>query len=201
MKYQMTNLEKFIKNLFTNNNIFVPSDISMEKFADSFDIWIHYREQGSEMHCINGLYSIILDSRLTRQEQFQDFAHEFGHVIKHEGNQHLLAKEFIDLQEFQANNFMYHFCVPTFMLLNCALTNYLSIYDGIQFISKTFNVTENFAQKRVIHFQNQCIQAKSDDEHRTFMKSLYPKAPPYSAATNALLNKLYAQLEKKGLVQ
>ncbi|GIN59997.1 hypothetical protein J8TS2_43160 [Lederbergia ruris] len=59
---------------------------------------------------------------------------------------------FLAYQEWKANNFALHFCVPTFILIKYEIAN---IPEGIPFITKTFNVTQKFAQKRLIHFRNQ----------------------------------------------
>jgi hypothetical protein len=52
---------------------------------------------------------------------------------------------FIDLQEWQAINFAYHFCVPTFMFD----FNY-TVYDIVQL----FNVDYAFACKRLEKYRN-----------------------------------------------
>ncbi|MGG3803120.1 ImmA/IrrE family metallo-endopeptidase [Metabacillus fastidiosus] len=199
MNYQLTQLEGNIKNLYINLGIELPYEIDIYHIANELDIWIYFHPYESEIFKRNGLYSMFLDERLSTQEQWQDFGHELGHIIRHIGNQHKLALPFRSLQENQANNFMYHFCVPTFMLLNYEINNFININDGIKFISKTFHVTEEFAQKRLIQFKNQIYQAKSDEEHRRYMESLYPKINPenYSDETKSLLNKLYIQLDKK----
>ncbi|MCM3598658.1 ImmA/IrrE family metallo-endopeptidase [Metabacillus idriensis] len=199
MRYQMTYLEEDIKNLFLRLSIITPEDIEMYFIADEFDIWVHYRDQFSEMQCVNGLYSIILNENLSSAEMWQDFGHELGHVIKHVGKQHALSRSFRDLQESQANNFMYHFCVPTFMLLNYKINDFLNVQAGIPFIAETFNVTLEFAEKRLIMFKNQILQAKMDEEHRRYMEALYPKVNPenYSDETKGILSKLKSQVAAK----
>ncbi|MGE6260913.1 ImmA/IrrE family metallo-endopeptidase [Heyndrickxia sporothermodurans] len=198
MKYQMTYLEEEIKDLYYSLNIKSPSDIDMYHIANEFDVWIHYHKNESiVLKKPNGLYSIFLDERLSYQEQWEDFGHEFGHVLKHVGYQFKMEKMFRQLQENQANNFMYHFCVPTFMLLNYNIANFYNINDGIAFVTSTFNVTEQFARKRLIQFRNQLQQAKADEDHRRYMESLYPKAQPYSKETKKILHKLNILLEKK----
>ncbi|MFE8697931.1 ImmA/IrrE family metallo-endopeptidase [Cytobacillus sp. FJAT-53684] len=187
MKYQMTTLENKIQELYSYLSISSPEDIEIYCIAEKLDIWIHYWSRGSKMQCTDGLYSIVLDERKIFKEQRQDFFHELGHVIRHVGNQNKMYEHFKNLQEYQANNFMYHFCVPTFMLLNYNLTNYMNVNDGVDFVSDTFNVTKGFAKKRLVHFRNQWSQAKSDEEHRRYMESRYPKAAPYSDETNNIL--------------
>lgn len=197
MLYQMTILEQNIQDLYSFLLIDSPNDIDMYYIAESFDIWVHYWERESKMQCVNGLYSIVLDERKIYKEQWQDFCHELGHVVRHVGNQNKMYKHFKKLQEQQANNFMYHFCVPTFMLLNYNLNNYMNVNDGVDFVSDTFNVTSDFAKKRLNHFRNQWSQAKSDAEYRKYMESRYPKAPPYSNETNTILARALELKSKK----
>lgn len=188
LEYQFTLIEEHIKDFYENLSIHTPYEIDMYHIASELDIWIHYLNDESHAYKNkNGLYSIFLDQRLSLQEQWQDFGHELGHVIKHVGNQYKLRRMFRELQESQANNFMYHFCVPTFMLLKYNLTNYMNVNDGIEFVSDTFNVTKDFAKKRLAHYRNQWAQAKSDAAHRKYMESRYRKAPPYSDETNKIL--------------
>jgi hypothetical protein len=198
MKYTYTPLEDYIKNLYKRLLISDPTEINMHEIAEKLNIQLHFFNESSTAICRKGVYRIFIDDRISPLEQWQDFGHELCHVMRHEGSQNGMVKPFLYLQENQAENFMYHFCVPTFMLLNYEVANYMNIKEGINLISKKFNATESFAEKRLIRFRNQILQAKSDAEHRAFMESLYPKAPPYSDETNAILNKLYLQLEKKG---
>ncbi|MRX54792.1 ImmA/IrrE family metallo-endopeptidase [Bacillus idriensis] len=199
MKYQKTILEEDVQKLYIKLSINAPEEINMYSIAEAFDIWIHYRDQNSEMQCINGLYSIILNENLSFAGMWQDFGHELGHVVKHVGKQHALGRSFRDLQESQANNFMYHFCVPTFMLMNYEINDFLNVQAGIPFIAETFNVTQEFAERRLVMFRNQILQAKMDEEHRRYMESMYPKVNPenYSDETKEILSKLNCQVAAK----
>lgn len=196
----MTTLETNIEKLYKFLEIQTPSEIDMYKIAEKLDVWVHHWEHKSIMNCRNGMYSIILDNRINYKGQWQDFCHELAHVIRHSGNQNKMYKLFKDLQESQANNFMYHFSVPTFMLLKLNINDYININNGVSYVAKTFNVTEEFANKRLIHFRNQMLQAKSDEEYRKYMEARYPKAPPYSPETNNIVKKaleLKANNERK----
>lgn len=195
MKYNFTHLEDWIKKFYNGLGIFHPHQLDFQDIADRIGIEVHLENISSR--CIGE--DIIIDKRLSPQEQWQDFSHEFGHALRHEGNQLFMSQSFLELQENQANTFMYHFCVPTFMLLNNEITNYFNINNGISYVAEKFKVTEPFAKERLIQFRNKIAQAKSDEQHRKYMESLYPKAPPYSAETNAILKKLYMQLERKGV--
>ncbi|KYD03488.1 hypothetical protein B4102_3406 [Heyndrickxia sporothermodurans] len=199
--YSFTMLEDYVKRVYSYLSIDDPIDIDMELISYKLGIRLKYWDEGSEASYFRGNFYIYLNERLPIQEQWQEFGHELCHVLTHEGHQSFMPNEFLKYQEIKAENFALHFCVPTFMLLNYEIANYYNIKDGIPFVAKTFNVTEEFAKKRLIHFRNQLNQAKSDEEHRRYMESLYPKAPPYSKETNAILNKLSILIEKKGVKQ
>ncbi|MBN6887776.1 Zn-dependent peptidase ImmA (M78 family) [Cytobacillus horneckiae] len=196
MKFQMTSLENNIGKLYNFLEIQTPEEIEMYKIAEKLDIWIHYWNKESKMNYRKGMYSIILDNRKNSVRQWQDFCHELAHVIRHYGNQNKMHELFIDLQESQATNFMYHFCVPTFMLLKLNINDYININNGVDFVVKTFNVTEDFANKRLIHFRNQMLQAKSDEEHRRYMEARYPKMV-YSEETKDVLKELDLLIKKR----
>ncbi|NRG47483.1 ImmA/IrrE family metallo-endopeptidase [Bacillus sp. CRN 9] len=197
MVYTLTNLEENIKALYLDLEITKPSEIDMWEFAWKFDIWIEFEEGKSELvEPQKDLFTICLDSRIPSQKQWQDFAHEFGHVIRHVGKQHELREYFRDLQEFQANNFMYHFCVPTFMLTEYNISNSLDIENGAKFVAETFNVTEEFAKKRLVLFRDKLLQTKSDEEHRRYMEARYPKMV-YSDETKDVLRELDLLIKKR----
>ncbi|MGV7012046.1 ImmA/IrrE family metallo-endopeptidase [Bacillus velezensis] len=147
MSIQLSYLEEEVKKIYCKLNIETPEDIDLERIAAAFRIWLHYEQRESCMFQINGDYSVVLDARASPQEQWQDFVHELGHVIKHCGNQFNMNRMFRQLQEYQANSFMYHFCVPTFMLEKISLPRMKS--EVIKLIGDTFNVTYQFAAKRL----------------------------------------------------
>ncbi|MFS0654443.1 ImmA/IrrE family metallo-endopeptidase [Bacillus sp. 179-C3.3 HS] len=151
----LTHLEEDIKKIYTQLQLSGPAFVDMEKIASEFNVWIHYEEMGSMMVKHQGLFSIILNRSLSTEEQWQDFAHELCHVLKHTGNHFHMHKLFRELQEFQAKQFMYHFCVPTFMLLQMTLPNLRQ--HAIQHIAQTFHVTFDFAEKRLAMFEQRKI--------------------------------------------
>ncbi|MED5101116.1 MULTISPECIES: ImmA/IrrE family metallo-endopeptidase [Niallia] len=193
MKYQTTLLEDWIHDFLNNLGIYQPHQLNLEVITQR--LGLHVVEKSMKSRVLEGV--VFIDSRLSEQEKWQEFAHELMHFLRHAGNQLLLPKAFVDLQEKQAENFALHLCVPTFMLLNYKVANYTNLEDGIRFISDTFNVTEKYAQTRLQHFRNRLFQTKADEEHRRFMNALYPKAQPYSEETNAIL----AELQQKILIR
>ncbi|WP_368657667.1 ImmA/IrrE family metallo-endopeptidase [Metabacillus halosaccharovorans] len=192
MNYQMTRLEQKIKEIYYELGIYLPHEIDPYHIANEYNVWIYFHDNVSEVYKrregTEDLYSMYLDERLSLQEQWQDFCHEFGHVVEHVGNQDKLRKPFKKLQERQANNFMYHFAVPTFMLLNYELANYHG--DGITFIIEKFNVTREFAFKRLEMFRRQLNQVQMDKQFMeiinnkkviNYCKNIEPKEVPVHA--------------------
>lgn len=194
-----SNLEDFVEKIYQELGILTPKEIDMYAISRGLNIKLRFWDETSEATESNGSYWIFINETLTPQDQWQDFAHELCHVLQHEGYQQKMSMSFVLYQEVKADNFMYQFCVPTFMLEDYKIANYYNVEDGIPIIARDFNVTEEFARKRLIQFRNKIQQAKLDEEHRRFMERLYPKAPPYSKETMKVMEELSAILYKKGL--
>ena len=138
--------------------------MDMIEIAANLNVWLHFTDMGSRSLARNNMYSIIIDRRLSPQEQWLDFGHELCHVLLHAGNQLNLPPLFVDMQEYKANNFMLHFCVPTFMLRNLKIPQ----LSPVSFISDAFNVPYWVASERLSHYKRQLMQAKRDNHFRLF---------------------------------
>ncbi|MCX2854237.1 MULTISPECIES: ImmA/IrrE family metallo-endopeptidase [Bacillus] len=145
--YRLSPLEQKIKNIYEKINITKPGTFDLDIVAERLKVIVQYWEKDSKGVEILGMGAIILNSQLSKEEQWQDFSHELGHILNHVGiqtNVHYLFKE---LQENQANAFMYHFAVPTFMLRNLALP--ATKREAITHLSNLFHVTYSFAETRL----------------------------------------------------
>lgn len=78
-----------------------------------------------------------------------------------------MHKLFRELQEFQAKQFMYHFCVPTFMLLQMTLPNLRQ--QAILHIAQTFHVTRDFAEKRLALFEQRRAGIQFQKEFTSYL--------------------------------
>lgn len=153
MKYQTTLLEDSIKEFYQKLNIYTPKQLSMREIARKLNIKLTFINISSRTY--KG--EIIIDSRLSPEEQWADFAHELCHVLLQYGNQIItLNSLFLEYQEWKANNFALHFCVPTFMLLEYKIN---SINEGVPLIKDKFGVRKEIAEKKLDHFRNQLIQS------------------------------------------
>lgn len=147
MKYQMTILEKNVKNIYKKIGVREPG-ICIEVLAEKLGVELIY---GRSSFCVNGI--ICIDSRLSKQKAREVFAHELCHSLFHVGNQLNMHELFREYQEFKAENFAMHFCIPTFMLLNMELPQYIS--EAVEFVADEFGVTNELALKRLEHYANQ----------------------------------------------
>ncbi|MEK5069574.1 ImmA/IrrE family metallo-endopeptidase [Sporosarcina sp. FSL K6-1508] len=144
-------LEEKVYSIYLSVNISEPSQIShddlIENIADLLGIKTYYFDESSEANNLGGVYRIFLNENQTKQEVWQDFGHELAHILGHEGYQLSMHEPFRAYQEWQAEHFAYHFCVPTFLLNQMSLPQLRCEAVGV--IINTFNVEPDFATERL----------------------------------------------------
>jgi hypothetical protein len=141
-------LEDFVRKLYLRIGVTSPDGLNMNDIAASLGIRIIHTPFSSRAFTRPFMGINLLDS-LSPQQQWEDFGHEIRHILFDSGVQFLLPKEWIRYVECKANSFMYHFCVPTFMLEELIFP----AYNAALFIATTFNVTLKFAEKRLYQFK------------------------------------------------
>lgn len=82
MRYINSHLEDWIESFLNNIDITEPSQLNKHKIANDLDIWIFYVNDTSHYVEINNLYTIFLNKNLSKEEQWQDFAHELCHIVR-----------------------------------------------------------------------------------------------------------------------
>ncbi|GMR66896.1 ImmA/IrrE family metallo-endopeptidase [Bacillus sp. MN7755] len=157
--YYTTQLEDYIQHLYQSLSIFVPEQIDMMEIAKKLNILLYFAPFGSHAMQRNQISNLVIDNRISQQEQWEDFGHETCHILFHSGNQLLMHQMFLDYQEAKAKNFAQQFCVPTFMLRKIPPLQ-LKAY----IISEKFNVTTQFAEKRLLHYENQLLASKLQNQ-------------------------------------
>jgi len=145
-----THLEDYINRLYQSMCIDTPSALDLHAIAFKLQIEIYLWEEAAQAVSYGQRKIIMLDSRTSPQQQWQDFGHELCHILQHAGNQQSMPPPFREYQEWQATNFSYHFCVPTFMLRKIPNLNIYSIMSQ-------FNVGFELASKRLSMFQNKIL--------------------------------------------
>ncbi|OKL37034.1 ImmA/IrrE family metallo-endopeptidase [Domibacillus mangrovi] len=147
MVYTKTHLEDFIQNLYTNIGIHHPQQLNLVEISTKLGIVIDYIDGISKCIEHEQFSFIMLNQNLSPAVQWQEFAHELCHLLRHAGNQYTLPPFFLKMQEWQANSFALHFCVPTFMLEKLELTDHKQV--AISIIAQTFGVEYDFAEERL----------------------------------------------------
>lgn len=139
-----THLEDYIYNLFKLLEIKEPKDLTIEKVSKKLGLTVTYKNKAYRFE------NEINIQKSTKMQEWLDFTHEVCHYLRHCGSQVSMHPLFRQLQEYQADYFAYHFCVPTFMLEKI---KEVSIYE----IMNQFNVEYEFAVRRFEMYQNRQI--------------------------------------------
>ena len=155
--YQTSYLEDYIERLYRNLGIHHPEQLDKYAIGNELNVGIYLVSGESEAFCSSKRNYIFLNGNLNHKERWQDFGHELCHVLRHAGHQNKMQPMFRDLQEWQADNFAYHFCVPTFMLKRIRLPTDRS--RAICLIAETFGVEYSFAEKRLDRYLNKLYAA------------------------------------------
>ncbi|MCP3763857.1 ImmA/IrrE family metallo-endopeptidase [Domibacillus sp. A3M-37] len=155
MTYVKSHLEDFIENLYMEISITSPKQLNIKLIARRLNIEVEYSYKTSKCAEIGGIMMIRLNENLSKAEQWQEFAHELCHLLRHSGNQTLLPFPFVQLQEWQANTFALHFCIPTFMLQEIDLPFHKRL--AVTQIAETFGVEYSFAEERLLLYEIQMM--------------------------------------------
>ncbi|PID13808.1 MULTISPECIES: ImmA/IrrE family metallo-endopeptidase [unclassified Sporosarcina] len=147
----LSSLEEKVFSIYHSLNIIKPSQIYhmdlIEDISNMFKIKTYYFDESSEANNMGGIYRIFLNKNQSKQAIWQDFAHELAHILGHEGYQCSMHNPFREYQEWQAEQFAYHFCIPTFLLNQMNLPQLQC--EAIGLIASIFNTDPIFASERL----------------------------------------------------
>ncbi|HEU4962267.1 MAG TPA: ImmA/IrrE family metallo-endopeptidase [Bacilli bacterium] len=167
---RLTELEKAVCNLLDRYEIRQPDDIDLDAIAYEEEVYVYYMEAPTTSRILQGMASVVVDQRLSPDQQRVELAHELGHLLRnHAGHQGRSHQMFRDLQEWQANNFALYLLCPTFMLVE-------RMEQGEQAIrlARKFRVPERFMKQRLQLLETQHF-AKLVDEQTTRRLEQNPK--------------------------
>ena len=163
MRRSFTHLEEYIYAMYTKIGIYHPHQLDIEDIASRLGMQVFYMPH-KPMY-INGVF--FLDNRTTATKQWQSFCHELCHALLHAGDQLNMPPPFRDYQEWQADSFALHACVPTSMLIDIGLPS--DEKRAVWMVQETFGVEYDFAAKRLDKWKKK-IEGQSFQSH--FMKEL-----------------------------
>ncbi|MGE7621740.1 ImmA/IrrE family metallo-endopeptidase [Viridibacillus sp. NPDC096237] len=144
--YCYTHLEDYIQNLYLSIGITKLKQLNLVTISKRLKFRVIY----APIKSMRNGNVIWIDNRIPVEQQWQEFGHELCHVLLHSGNQLGVSTSFREYQEWKANGFAYHLCIPTFMLDQITLEQ--DYYKAIEQIQALFKVEEDFAKKRLIQY-------------------------------------------------
>lgn len=145
MYYKTTALEDYINQRYFRLRLKEPRDININRIAWFYSIYIHHREMPARYDIFGKYKAIVLDSRCTKEEQREQFFHEFCHILRHVGHQSMLPKAFRELQEWDAQLFTMYAALPYYMVREYDFEDPNIIYN----LSMDFKVTEELCIRRL----------------------------------------------------
>ncbi|WP_340637578.1 ImmA/IrrE family metallo-endopeptidase [Bacillus cereus] len=100
-----------MQHLYQSLPINVPEQIDMIEIAKKLNICLYFAPFGSHAMERNQIANLVIDNRISQQEQWEDFGHETCHILFHTGNQLLMHQMFLEYQEARLktshNNLVY----------------------------------------------------------------------------------------------
>lgn len=154
--------ELFVKQLYQSMHINRPEELSINTIAISLNLHVVFWEFGSALAESNGVYKIFINNNRSYQQQWVEFGHEMYHYCHDRLSYHQLNRSYAAYGESKADYFAYHFCVPTFMLIDF---EELTVFQ----IMNLFNVEYEFALKRLEMYRNK-ILTKGEIRYGEFQK-------------------------------
>src|SRR5690625_4454977 len=132
----MNNTERFTTQFYQYINVSRPSELTVSNICERLNVDLHYWEHSSAVAKFNVSYKVFLNKKNNSRQQWQDFGHEMSHYFRDQGNRNVLRESFVDYCETKADYFSYHFCVPTFMLMEL---KGVTVYDVMNLFNVEFD--------------------------------------------------------------
>ncbi|MFD2330372.1 ImmA/IrrE family metallo-endopeptidase [Cohnella sp. GCM10020058] len=155
--YQPTPLEQWIEALWLRAGIVTPDQLTIEEVSDRLDVWVHYMSQSSKALEWMGIRSVLIDLRLTAEQQWEDYLHELCHILRHAGNQTVMPRSFLEHQEAEAKRFVLYASMPFSMVKDMKLPSIRG--EAVQLLASKFGVTCELADVRLDQFQRRAFEA------------------------------------------
>lgn len=160
-------IENLVRKIMLAHGIRTPDQLGVESVANKINVQVK-----RDLEFTFNRNRIIIIEKGKPWEEWPRFAHELCHYLEHCGNQLTMPKLFYQLQEYQADHFAHHFCVPTFMLDRIRLPPDRN--GAIRLICANFTVGPEFAEKRLEKYENrhwQRAQSSNSPEHNPFIRN------------------------------
>lgn len=157
--YKETELEKWINDIYKNNEIFSPQDMDIHVIAQRLGIDIIYDNCQPFSHA--GKYVIFLNKKSREAESRVAFFHELCHLLRHVGDQRDMPELFKEGQEIEAEHFALYAALPFFMISSLEVPEKNDL--AVTFLAKEFKVPRELVAKRLKQVERRIVQSKLDE--------------------------------------
>ncbi|MFT9848467.1 ImmA/IrrE family metallo-endopeptidase [Aneurinibacillus sp. REN35] len=114
--YNQGPTETWIEQLYKQNGILTPEDLSIQNLTKAFSIFLFPTYGPTRGVEEDGIRFILMPVNLNKFEIKKRFFHELCHILKHEGDQCMMPKIWRDFIEMDARRFTNLAMMPFFML-------------------------------------------------------------------------------------
>lgn len=154
--YVPTFLENRIGEMYKKKAVLAPHEIDVETICELYDVLYYEKTVPSHYIIANDIKIIIVDSRLEEYERREQFFHELGHILFHEGKQTSICPKKQYYQEIEANRFCKYALIPFHML------SYIDFHSDyiVEEVVETFCVSRSIAKKRLLDIKSKITMSK-----------------------------------------
>jgi Zn-dependent peptidase ImmA (M78 family) len=189
--YKPTTLEKTISDFFVQNDIIYPPHLNplliSRALGIEYDQFLSPAYSGVE----HGIPFIVTDLRCTYEKQREQFFHELGHVLRHDGDQdNRMPQSFREYQEWDAQLFTVYAMIPYHMLD-------FSLNYTAKGLLERFEVPAHIARKRFNQIRRRIYYSRSESVNEMKPKNSYQLAPYDLSCRSDETKRLIAQLNKQ----
>jgi Zn-dependent peptidase ImmA (M78 family) len=160
--YKPTALEQWLEREYRSIGIEYASEMDLDLISSIFDVEIRTYAGPSFAEWKEDEYSFIfLNAYLNEKQRREVFFHELCHPLQHVGQQEIMPKSFIELQEIQAKNFQHYAAMPSYLL-----EEFKSVSPSllVKVIAEEFCLTERFVHHRLDQIQRRVQTAQYEEE-------------------------------------
>ncbi|GGE48010.1 hypothetical protein GCM10011391_28500 [Pullulanibacillus camelliae] len=185
--YIPTTLEKWISDRFIQKGIFYPWELTPKQIAGAFDIDFDADFSPAFSSEEFGEPFIVVDKRTSQEMQKEQFFHELGHILRHDGDQRdeNMPESFRMMQEADAHLFTLYAAIPYHMLD-------FSANNTIESIIERFNVSNEIAKNRVLGIKRKLYYQRPIKQNKPInLQRFHPNQ--YSKETQKILQQLKNQ--------
>ncbi|HLT41993.1 MAG TPA: ImmA/IrrE family metallo-endopeptidase [Sphingobacteriaceae bacterium] len=146
--YRPSETERWISDVYQQNGIYHPRDLSIAAVAEIFNVIIKLYDGPVFAEWEEGSYSFIfLNRNKSLVEQKNEFFHELCHPLRHVGRQNELPRLFQELQEMQASKFQLIAAMPVYLIQQVPCQRYWEQY--INNLAYQFEQPAKFVERRI----------------------------------------------------